>query len=153
MAILDLIWSLINFAAILYFFYLLIGLIFRGRKSFQNQPTVLSFPILIIGSLAILATSPAKEDQLTIIDASNKVEHVNLTYSILNKVQVQVISNKISGAVNQTDSNSILSGLVLGRKWEHLSLEFIEGELHVKGRITYSFFGIAIFSTILTIDK
>ncbi|MFT7201710.1 MAG: hypothetical protein ACI9UV_000534 [Algoriphagus sp.] len=152
MAILDLIWSLINFAAILYFFYLLIGLIFRGRKSFQNQPTVLSFPILIIGSLAILASSPAKEDQLTIIDASNKVEHVNLTYSSLNKVQVQVISNKTSGAVNQTDSNSILSGLVLGRKWEHLSLEFIERELRVKGRITYSFFGIAIFSTILTIN-
>ncbi len=36
MAILDLFWGIINGVAILYFFYLLIGLIFRGRKPSKN---------------------------------------------------------------------------------------------------------------------
>jgi hypothetical protein len=143
---LDLIWSLCNFSAIIYFFYLIIGLIFNGKKTLQNQPKILSFPILIIGVFAILSSTNEKESQATIIEPGHKMEVIQMNYSSLNKLEVILVTNNLSGKISQTFSKSSFSGFVLGRNWGHQSVDFIKKKLIVSGKTTYSFFGIDIFS-------
>ncbi len=147
MAILDLIWGIINGAAILYFFYLLIGLIFRGRKTFQNQPELISFPILIIGILGIFSSKPNKEIPVKIIEPGYVLESIAIPYSGINKLHLDIYRNKITSKINPVFSESSLSGFVSGRNWEHLSVEYKEGIWKVTGKVSYSFMGAKIFST------
>jgi hypothetical protein len=143
---LDLIWGLFNFTAIIYFFYLLVGLIIKGRKSLQNQPKILSFPILIIGVSAILSSTKNQESKVNIIEQGHKMEVIQMNYSSLNKLEVILVTNNLTGDINPIFSRSSLSGFVSGRNWEHHSVDLINDKLSVTGKATYSFFGIDIFS-------
>jgi hypothetical protein len=153
MAILDLLWGIINGVAILYFFYLLIGLIFRGRKIIQNHPRILSFPILILGILGILSLESKKDIPVKIIESSYSMESIAVPYSAINELHLLIYRNKTTGEINPVISESTLSGFVLGRSWGHRSVDFKEGKWDLAGSMTYSFMGAEIFSTDQNLDR
>jgi hypothetical protein len=81
------------------------------------------------------------------------MESIAIHYSTINKLHLLIGRNKTTGDINPVISESSLSGFVLGRSWEHLSVDFKEGKWEVTGKMTYSFMGAKIFSTDQILSK
>ena len=71
----HLIWSGINLIILLYFFYLIIGFIARGKKIFNPKIKIFSITLMIIGVFQIISASESDEDTNRIVFIENRDIH------------------------------------------------------------------------------
>jgi len=155
----HLIWSIINLIIVLYFFYLIIGFIGKGKQMFNSQFKVVSIFVMLIGIVQIIsaANSEEKTNRITISNNYNKknnskVEKVkledNLTFDINMLVKYSIEQNELI----PIESNSFLTGFVSGYDWEFKSIETNnykpneKSEFTANGILKWNLFGITVYS-------
>jgi hypothetical protein len=121
----HLIWSILNIIIALYFLYLIVGFIAKGKQIFKPQFKVISIFIMLIGIVQIIsASNPEKStNRITINDNYNKKNNSklkkvtledNLTFDINMLVKYSVEKNEFI----PIESNSFLAGFVSGYVWD-----------------------------------
>lgn len=155
----HLIWSIINGIIFLYFLYLIVGYIAKGKKIFKPQFKVISIFIMVIGIVHIISASNSEKNtnQLIITEdydrqSNTKVKEVileeNLTFDINMLVTFSVEQDKLI----PIESNSFLTGVVSGYEWELKSIQTDtyqsdkEAEFVANGILKWNLFGINVFS-------
>ncbi|RAJ18154.1 hypothetical protein [Olleya aquimaris] len=154
---LHLFWSFINTVIVLYFLFLLVQFIRKGKKMFQSQFRLVSIFILVFGIVQILAASKSDDNVNKIIISDNysknntsevkkMILEDNLTFEINLLVKYSVDQHKFI----PTESYSNLTGFVSGYEWEFLSIEINTAEEHevfeVSGILKWNLFGINIYN-------
>ena len=155
----HLIWSILNGIIFLYFFYLIIGFIAKGKRIFKPQFKVVSIFIMVIGIVQIISASNSEKNtnRITITEDYNKknnskikqiVLEDNLTFDINMLVKYSIDENKYI----PIESNSFLTGLVSGYVWEFKSIDTNnykpneKSEFIANGILKWNLFGINIYS-------
>ncbi len=157
----HLIWSTINILIFLYFLYLMIGFIVKGRKIFNPQFKVVSIFIMIIGVVQIVSgsNSEKKSNKIVITENYNREHQTefkeivledNLTFDISVSLEYSVAQNEFV----PIESNSFLTGLVSGYEWEFRHIDFNTLTSNNKiafvanGVLKWNLFGITVYSEI-----
>lgn len=155
----HLIWSIINGIIIIYFFYLIIGFIAKGKKIFKPKFKTISISIMIIGIVQIIYASDSEKNsnRISITKNYNKknnseIKQViledNLTFDINMLVKYSIEQNKYI----PIESNSFLTGLVSGYVWEFKSINTNSLSLNGKaefianGILKWNLLGITVYS-------
>lgn len=155
----HLIWSIINGMIVLYFLYLIVGFIAKGKRIFKPQFKVVSIFIMVIGIVQIISASNSEKstNRITMNDDYNKknnskVKKVtledNLTFDINMHVKYSVDKNEFI----PIESNSFLTGFVSGYVWEFKSIQTNnykpneKSEYIADGILKWNLFGITVYS-------
>jgi len=156
---LHLIWSIINGIIVLYFLYLVVGFIAKGKRIFKPQFKVVSICIMVIGIVQIISASNSEKrtNQITITDDyikqnNSKIKNItledNLTFDINMLVKYSIDQNEFV----PIESNSFLTGVVSGYVWEFNSIETSnfkkneKAEYIANGVLKWNLFGITVFN-------
>ncbi len=145
---LQLIWGILNLLFILSFFYLLIGLVVKGRKFLEPYSKVVTFPILILGVLGFLSNSVSEEKHIPVFTGLATVEEWEVSQNLTNSIKLVLMKDKKTGEIINDHSYSTAQGFVLGLQWKHLGVIEHENRIEVLGGFTYKFFGSNVFSSI-----
>lgn len=153
-----LIWSIINITIGLYFLYLLIGVIAKGKVFFNTKYKFLSITIFAIGLVQLLSGSNSEENNKTNFLLNDQIPHVkyeanmlkleeNLIFDINIFVKYYTDQNKI--VMDKT--NSFLTGFVSGFDWEHTSTELKLNQNNnpdyvVNGILNWKLLGFNVYS-------
>ena len=155
----HLIWSLINGIIVIYFLYLIVGLIAKGKKIFKPQFKVVSIFIMVIGIVQIISASNSEKNsnRISINEDYNRksnsaIKQVKLEDNLTFDINMLV---KYSIEVKQyipIESNSFLTGLVSGYNWEFNSIDTNnlnpneKAEFVANGILKWNLFGITVYS-------
>ena len=155
----HLIWSIINGIIVLYFLYLIIGLLIKGKRIFKPQFKVVSICITVIGIVQIISASNTEKttNRITITNDyikqnNSKIKNItledNLTFDINMLVKYSIEQNEIV----PIESNSFLTGIVSGYVWEFNSIEISnfkkneKSEYIANGILKWNLFGITVLN-------
>lgn len=155
----HLLWSVINGVIILYFLYLIIGFIAKGKRIFNPQFKTVSIFVMVIGIVQIIAASTSEKNSnlVTITEDYNKknaseikkiVLEDNVTFNIAMLVKYSVNKNEYI----PIESNSFLTGLVAGYVWEFKSVNTNvltpngKAEFTANGILKWNLFGITLYN-------
>ena len=155
----HLIWSIINGIIIIYFIYLIIGFILRGKKIFKPQLKIASIFIMIIGIIQITSASDSYKNlnRISITEDFNKKNNTaiklvtledNWTFDINMHVKYSIEKNQYI----PIETNSFLTGLVSGYNWEFKSIYTNnfnpngKTEFTANGILKWNLFGITVYS-------
>lgn len=155
----HLIWSILNITTALYFIYLIVGFIVKGKRIFKAQFKVVSIFIMIIGIVQIISASNLEisTNRITITDDYNKnntseVKEIiledNLTFDINLLVKYSVGENEYI----PIESNSFLTGFVSGYSWECKTIKIgnyksnQNTEFIAYGILKWNLFGINMYT-------
>lgn len=155
----HLIWSALNGIIVLYFLYLLIGFIVKGKQIFNTSFKVISIVVFLSGVLQIISASknPKIENFIIISDDVNPQNRVVLKKIILEDNLSFNINMLLEYSVGKNEyipikSNSFLTGFVSGYQWEFKSIKinnFKPNEkvnYKVHGLLEWKLFGIIIYT-------
>jgi len=147
----------------LYFLYLIIGFIAKGKQIFKPQFKVVSIFIMIIGIVQIISASNSEKNtnRITITDDYNKKNNSEIKEVLLENNLVFDINMLVKYSINQNEyipieSNSYLTGLVSGYVWEFKSINTNsykpdeKAEFIASGILKWNLFGINIYSELKT---
>ena len=143
----QLIWGILNLLFILSFFYLIIGLVVKGRKFLKPYPKVVTFPILILGVLGSLSYSISEEKHTPVYTGLATVEEREVSQNLTNSIKLVIVKDKVTGEILNDHSYSTAHGFVLGLEWKHLGVIEHENRIEVLGGFIYKFFGSNIYSS------
>lgn len=154
----KIIWSILNISILIYFLYLLVGFISKGKKIFSGNFKVVSILVLIIGIAQIFLASSIPENINTI-----KFEDKNAIQN--SKIKSIIIEDNISLNINllleysidnneiiPIESSSYITGFVNGFDWEFISIHIDKSKIlekskfKVKGILKWNLFGITLFN-------
>lgn len=155
----HLIWSIINGMIVIYFLYLIVGFIAKGKKIFKPRFKVVSIFIMTIGIIQIISASNLEKNsnRITINEdynknSNSKIKQVviedNLTFDINLLVKYLIDQNEYI----PIESNSFLTGLVSGYVWEFNSINMNnynsnkKPEFIANGVLKWNLFGITVYS-------
>ncbi len=155
----HLIWSIINGIIVIYFFYLIVGFIAKGKKIFKPQFKVVSIFIMVIGIVQIISASDSerKSNRISITEDYNRKNNSaikqikledNWTFDINMLVKYSIEQNQYI----PIESNSFLTGLVSGYNWEFNSIDINnlnpngKAEFIANGILKWNLFGITVYS-------
>jgi hypothetical protein len=155
----HLIWSIINGIIVIYFLYLIVGFIAKGKKIFKPQFKVVSIFIMVIGIVQIISASDSEKNsnRISITEDYNRksnsaIKQVKLednwTFDINMLVKYSIEQNQYI----PIESNSFLTGLVSGYNWEFNSIDTNnlnaneKAEFIANGILKWNLFGITVYS-------
>ena len=154
----HLIWSIINGIIVLYFFYLIIGFIAKGKKIFKPQFKTVSIFIMVIGIVQIISASDSDKHtyRITITEDYNKKNNTKLQQVLLEDNLTFDINMLVKYFIDQNEyipieSNSFLTGLVSGYVWEFNSIDTNKygpnknSEYIANGILKWNLFGITVY--------
>lgn len=144
---------------VIYFLYLIVGFIAKGKRIFKPQFKVVSIFILVIGIVQIISASNSEKNsnRITINEDYNKKKNSkikqvlledNLTFDIKMLVKYSIDQNEYI----PIESNSFLTGLVSGYVWEFNSIDMNnfkpnkKSEFIANGILKWNLFGITVYS-------
>ncbi len=144
---------------VIYFLYLIIGFIAKGKKIFKPQFKIVSIVILVIGTGQIITASNFEEtsNQISITKDYNRnnyseIKQVKLednwTFDINMLVKYSIEENEYI----PIESDSFLTGLVSGYVWEFKSIDTKnmnpngKAEFSATGILKWNLFGITVYS-------
>ncbi|MBU2996272.1 hypothetical protein KO500_07490 [Cellulophaga baltica] len=155
----HLIWSIINGIIVLYFFYLIIGFITKGKKIFKPQFKVISIFIMVIGIVQINSASDSDKNsnRISITEDYNRKNNSEIKQVVLEDNWTFDINMLVKYSIEQDqyipiESNSSLTGLVSGYVWEFNSIATNnfetnkKSEFIAKGNLKWNLFGITVYS-------
>tara|TARA_B100000315_G_C14152522_1_gene396316 strand:+ start:22 stop:525 length:504 start_codon:yes stop_codon:yes gene_type:complete len=155
----HLIWSIINGIIVIYFLYLIVGFIAKGKKIFKPQFKVVSIFIMVIGIVQIISASDSEKNsnRISITEDYNRknnsaIKQVKLednwTFDINMLIKYSIEENQYI----PIKSNSFLTGLVSGYVWEFKSIDTKKlnsngkAEFFANGILKWNLFGITVYS-------
>jgi hypothetical protein len=159
----HLIWSIINGIIFIYFLYLIVGFIARGKKVFQPQLKVISIFIMVIGIVQIISASDSEKNtnRISITEDYSRKNNSEIKQVKLEDNWTFDINMLVKYSVEQDqyipiESNSFLTGLVSGYVWEFNSIN--TNSLHsnakakfiANGILKWNLFGITVYSEVKT---
>jgi hypothetical protein len=155
----HLIWSIINVIIVLYFFYLIIGFIAKGKKIFKPQFKVISIFIMVIGIVQIISASDSDKNsnRISITEDYSRKNNSEIKQVVLEDNWTFDINMLVKYSIEQDqyipiESNSFLTGLVSGYNWEFYSINTNnlnpngEAEFIANGILKWNLFGITVYS-------
>lgn len=156
---LHLIWSITNGIIILYFLFLVIGFIVKGKKIFKSQSKFVSIAIMVIGIVQIIsaANSEKSTNRITITEDYNNKNNSEIKKVTLEDNLTFDINMLVKYSVDQNDfipieSNSCLTGLISGFVWQFESIQTNnyrpneKTEFIAEGILKWNLFGISVFN-------
>jgi len=154
-----LIWSIINGIIILYFFYLIIGFIVKGKKIFKSRFKVISLIVIVSGAIQIISALTSEKSSNRIIISEN---HIKTNYSKIKRVVLEEtltldINLLLKYTINKSkyvplESTSSLTGFVSGYVWEFKSININNYKLSenieytANGILKWNFFGVTVYN-------
>ena len=149
---LELIWSVLNILIVLFFFYLLVGILFRGKKIFEGKFKNLSIIILILGAVQIISAT-IKDESENSLEIENRykpnqptvVEKMVIKDDFLKKYNLSIIYSKEDGVLIPIKSNCTMTGLVSGFDWEFVSIHVEKKQYYATGILIWDLFGIEFY--------
>ena len=155
----HLIWSIINGLIVIYFLYLIVGFIAKGKRIFKPQFKVVSIFIMVIGIVQIISASNSKKNanRITITEDYNKKNNSKIKQVVLEENLTFDINMLVKYSIDQNEyipieSNSFLTGLVSGYVWEFNSIDTNnfkqnkKSEFIANGILKWNLFGITVYS-------
>lgn len=155
----HLLWTLLNASLIIFFFYLIVGFIIKGKKIFNPQIKVFSILIMTLGIIQIIsATKTSKKiNRITITTDYKKTNSSKIKKIVLEDNLVFDINLRVKYSIENNDyipieSYSFLTGLISGYNWE---FKFFETQVYktnekatftADGVLKWNLFGINIYS-------
>ncbi|KAB1068115.1 hypothetical protein F6U93_08240 [Tamlana haliotis] len=154
----HLIWSIINGIIVLYFSYLLIGFIIKGKKIFNPQFKTVSIFIMVIGIVQIISASNSEKNtnRISITEKyerkhNSEIKQVTLEDNWTFDINMLVIYSIEQDQYIPIESSSNLTGLVSGYVWEFTSINTnnlkVNGkaEFIATGILKWNLFGITLY--------
>tara|TARA_R110002167_G_scaffold365821_1_gene591530 strand:+ start:3191 stop:3694 length:504 start_codon:yes stop_codon:yes gene_type:complete len=155
----HLIWSIINGMIVIYFLYLIVGFIAKGKRIFKPQFKGVSIFIMVIGIVQIISASDSEKNsnRISITEDYNRknnseIKQVkledNLTFDIKMLIKYSVEKNELI----PIESNSFLTGFVSGYDWELKAIQTNNYKPNEKttyiaeGILKWNLFGITVYS-------
>ncbi len=155
----HLIWSIINVIILLYFFYLIIGFIIKGKGIFKPQFKIVSIFIMVIGIVQVISASNSekKSNRISITDVYNKKNSSKLKQVVLEDNLTFDINMLVKYSIDKNyyipiESSSFLTGLVSGYVWEFNSIDTNnlnsngKAEFIANGILKWNLFGITVYN-------
>ncbi|MBU2929619.1 hypothetical protein [Winogradskyella psychrotolerans] len=152
----HLIWSIINLIMVLYFLYLIVGFIKKGKRIFNPKFKVISIFVMVIGIVQVISAANSKEktNRITISNNYNKknfskVEKVTLEDNLTFDINMHIIYSIEQTELIPIESNSFLTGFVSGYEWEFTSIETTkskQAEFIANGVLKWNLFGITVYN-------
>ncbi len=155
----HLIWSIINGIIAIYFLYLIVGFIAKGKKIFKPQFKVVSIFIMFIGVVQIISASDSEKNsnRISITEDYNRksnsvMKQVTLEDNWTFDINMLVIYSIEQNQYIPIESNSFLTGLVSGYNWEFTSIDTNKlnpsgkAEFIANGILRWNLFGITVYS-------
>jgi len=144
---------------VLFFLYLIIGFVAKGKRIFKPQFKVVSIFILVIGIIQIISASNSEKISNRIIikedynkKNNSKIKKVtlenNLTFDINMLVKYSIEKKELV----PIESNSFLTGFVSGYVWEFKAIQANnfkpneKAEFRADGILKWNLFGITVYS-------
>ncbi len=156
---LYLIWSILNGIVFIYFLYLIIGFITKGKRIFKPPFKVVSIIILIIGISQIFFGAKAeKHDNHIVLVAGNhenntaKTERLVLEENLTFDIKLFVTYAKEQDVYKPLEGFSTLTGFVMGYQWEFQNFDANSYKPNetatytASGTLKWNLFGITIYS-------
>ncbi|MBN7801600.1 hypothetical protein J0A67_12060 [Algoriphagus aestuariicola] len=138
----DLFWSFFNVAFLVAFVYFLFKLVRRAILQLPDRQSLLATPVLTIGLIAFLAgLGESAPEKGKTIGREFTAEHQTVKLTLANRLHVTLVKNNSDGRVDPGLSYSIVSGFVLGRKWNHLGIKEKNGQIAILGHMKYNLLG------------
>lgn len=154
----HLIWSIINGIIVIYFLYLIIGFIAKGKKIFKPQFKVVSFFIMVIGIVQIISASDSEtnSNRISITEDYNSKSNSAIKQLKLEDNWTFDINMLVKYSIEQSqyipiESNSFLTGFVSGYIWKFNSIDTNNLNLNGKtefianGILKWNLFGITVY--------
>ena len=155
----HLIWSIINGIIVIYFLYLIIGFIAKGKKIFKPQFKVVSIIVMVIGIVQIISASDSGKNPnlISITKDYNKKNNSEIKQVKLEDNWTFDINMLVKYSIEQDEyipieSDSFLTGLVSGYVWEFKSINTKnlnpngKAEFFANGILKWNLFGITVYS-------
>ncbi|PCH69152.1 MAG: hypothetical protein COC06_08065 [Bacteroidales bacterium] len=154
-----LIWSGINMVILLYFFYLIIGFISKGKKIFKPQFKIASIALMVIGIVQIISATELDDNtnRISFVDNHEKMQGTGISQMILENNLTFDIQMSVTYRVGENEfipieSYSNLNRFVIGFEWDCKSAAINEKNLNgeikydISGVLKWNLFGINIYS-------
>lgn len=156
---LYLIWSITNGIILLYFLYLIIGFLAKGKRIFKPQFKLISICIMVIGIVQIISASNSEKNTNQIQlnknynkQSNSKIKKVVLEDNLTFDIYMDLIYSVDKNEFVPIKSNSSLAGLVSGYEWEFKSIQTSNYEPNQKigfvanGVLKWNLFGITVYN-------
>ncbi|RBA28673.1 hypothetical protein [Flavobacterium tibetense] len=161
----HLIWSIINGVLTLYFLYLIIGFIIKGKEIFNPKLKKASIFIMVLGIIQIISASNSEKklnrillNQDNIKEKNSTIKKVtlenNFSFEIIMLIKYSIEEDKYI----PVESFSHLNGFTGGFEWEFNSINVNnynknkKNEFSVYGILKWNLFGINIYSQPKTLN-
>lgn len=154
----HLLWSLLNLLVVLFFLYLLIGFIIKGKKIFNPGFKAVSIFILVIGIIQITTASTTMDKTNTIYISENPDQHIsqvkNITLedNLIFDINLDLFYSETETGYIPVSSSSYLTGIVSGYEWEFISIQTgtykpdEKNEFAAMGILKWNLFGINVYT-------
>ncbi|OQD44126.1 hypothetical protein BUL40_00810 [Croceivirga radicis] len=155
----HLLWSIINLITVLYFLYLIVGFIRKGKRIFSPKFKVVSIFVMVIGVVQVISavSLEGKTNRITISNNYNKKNFSKVEKVTLEKNLTFDINMHVKYSIEQTEliaieSNSFLTGFVSGYEWEFTSIETENykpsenAKFSANGVLKWNLFGITVYN-------
>ncbi len=155
----HLIWSVINGMFVLYFLYLIVGFIAKGKRIFKPKFQVVSIFIMVIGIVQIISASNSEKNsnRISITENYERKNNTEIKQIKLEDNWTFDINMLLKYSIEQNEyipieSNSYLNGLVSGYMWEFKTIDTNNLNMNGKskfianGVLKWNLFGITVYS-------
>ena len=154
----HLFWSALNITILLFFLYLFVGFLFKGKKIFEGKFKGLSILILILGVYHIVSANDSERVHKIIINDRYNLENrthsekIILEENMTMNINLSVVYSNDRGVLIPTEATSYLTGLVSGYDWKIKSFnttgqaEKEKKEFLASGILKWNLFGITIYN-------
>lgn len=152
-------WSVLNAALLVYFFYLLIGFIVNGRDVFLGKFRPVSIVVITLGVIQIgtAGIPEKKKDEILLLKDYNQENPVGFKSMVLEEnsafdILLTVTYYENDGELILIKSNSHLIGSILGFEWNFYNFNTIKtlekntSDYIVDGGLEWHLFGFHIFT-------
>ncbi len=155
----HLIWNILNLTIVVFFIYITIGFIFKGKRIFNPKIKAFSIFIMIIGIVQIVSAKNLNEKNNRITISENYINQNNLKAKriILEDnwtfdIEMLVMYLKDQDKIIPVESKSYLNGLMSGFDWEFYSIatEYLDTtkqtKFEARGILKWKLFGVNFYS-------
>lgn len=154
-----LIWSILNTGILIYFIYIIVGFISRGKQFFKPQFKNISIFLLILGTIQIISAAilEKNKNEINLTDNYDKKKKIITKKVILENNLTFEIDMHLKYSIDQNEfipikSTSSLTGFVSGYVWEYNFIDAANPKQNEQARFTahgilkWNLFGITIYS-------
>ena len=155
----HIIWSILNLGIILYFFYIIIEFLRKGKQIFNSKLKFITIGVMILGILQIVSLSQHEESNNKIVLVENyninnisKIKKIVLEKDLFHNYNLYIKYTVNQNEIIPIESSCTLTGFISGFNWELKSIKASKIENNkkadyvVKGVLEWNLFGFNVYN-------